>query len=130
MRCSIAFWRSHDAGNPTKAFAIPARRCHRHPWGRPSKRFHPMETPEKPDFSKGIPVARLPDDGLLAGQIDGEDAMLVRRGGTVFAVGSSCTHYHGPLAEGIVIGEDVRCPLHHACFNLRSGEALHAPAFD
>lgn len=83
-----------------------------------------------PDFSKGISIEKLADGGAVAGTVDGEDAILVKQGDTVFAVGGACTHYHGALAEGLVCGETVRCPLHHARFSLRTGEALAAPALD
>ena len=83
-----------------------------------------------PDFRVGFALDGLPDGGSVLGRIDTEDAILVRQGDQLFAVGAHCTHYHGPLAEGLVVGETVRCPWHHACFSLRTGEALRAPALD
>jgi NADPH-dependent 2,4-dienoyl-CoA reductase/sulfur reductase-like enzyme/nitrite reductase/ring-hydroxylating ferredoxin subunit len=82
------------------------------------------------EFSKGIPLADIPDGGMLLGHVADEPVVLARRGGEVFAVGAECTHYHGPLAEGLLVGDTVRCPWHHACFSLRTGEALRAPALD
>lgn len=84
----------------------------------------------KPDFRAGLPEQNLRDGQMVAGQVDGEDAILIRSGDKVFAVGAYCTHYHGALADGLVVGDTVRCPLHHACFSLGSGEALRAPALD
>lgn len=84
----------------------------------------------KPDFRAGLPEPNLRDGQMVAGQVDGEDAILIRSGDKVFAVGAYCTHYHGALADGLVVGDTVRCPLHHACFSLGSGEALRAPALD
>lgn len=83
--------------------------------------------PSGPDLSQGVAVADLVD-GKLVGHVGDQDVLLVKTGSQVFALDAYCTHYHGPLAEGLVVGETIRCPQHHACFDLRSGEALRAPA--
>jgi NADPH-dependent 2,4-dienoyl-CoA reductase/sulfur reductase-like enzyme/nitrite reductase/ring-hydroxylating ferredoxin subunit len=85
--------------------------------------------PPGPDFAAGVPLASIPLGGVLAGRV-GEDAVLLARlDDGVHAVAAHCTHYGGPLAEGLVEGDEIRCPWHHACFSLRSGRARHAPAF-
>jgi apoptosis-inducing factor 3 len=89
-----------------------------------------MGTAPKPDFKTGVPVDAVPDGGLLLGSVGDEDAVLIHRGDEWYAVGASCSHYHGPLAQGLIVGDTLRCPLHHACFSLRTGEALRAPALD
>ena len=89
-----------------------------------------MEDGSRPDFSKGISTDGLPDGGMLLGYVGEEDVILARRGGEFFAVGAKCSHYGGPLVEGLMLGDELRCPWHHACFSLRTGEALRAPAFD
>jgi NADPH-dependent 2,4-dienoyl-CoA reductase/sulfur reductase-like enzyme/nitrite reductase/ring-hydroxylating ferredoxin subunit len=83
-----------------------------------------------PDFSQGTPLAGIPTQGALAGRVGGEPVLVMRRADGLFAVSGACTHYGGPLGEGLVVGDTVRCPWHHACFDLRTGEALRAPAFD
>src|ERR1700709_1559963 len=83
-----------------------------------------------PDLAQGISLADLPDGGQLLGQSGGEAGLGVRRGEEIFAIGATCTHYGGPLAEGVVVGDTVRCPWHHACFSLRTGEAVRAPALN
>jgi apoptosis-inducing factor 3 len=83
-----------------------------------------------PSLSAGIPAADLKDGQMLLGHAEGEAVLLARRGDEVFAVGATCTHYSGPLAEGLLVGDTVRCPWHHACFSLRTGEALAAPALN
>src|SRR5215472_8378783 len=83
--------------------------------------------PSGPDLSQGVAIADLAG-GKLLGHVGDEDVLLVQSGDEIFAVGAHCTHYHGPLAEGLVTGESVRCPWHHACFDLRTGEAARTPA--
>ena len=73
------------------------------------------------DFKTGIPLQQLPDREIVPGHVDDDEILVVRRGDECFAIGAHCTHYHGPLGEGLLVGDTVRCPWHHACFSLRSG---------
>lgn len=82
------------------------------------------------DFKVGIPADSLRDGEMVAGNVGEDEVVLVRKGEQFFAIGAHCTHYGGTLAEGLVVGSTVRCPLHHACFDLATGEALRAPAFN
>jgi NADPH-dependent 2,4-dienoyl-CoA reductase/sulfur reductase-like enzyme/nitrite reductase/ring-hydroxylating ferredoxin subunit len=86
--------------------------------------------PTGPNFADGVRAQAVPSSGFLAGHVDGEPVLLSRIEGRLHAVGAVCTHYGAPLSQGFVTGDTVRCPWHHACFNLRTGIALKAPAFD
>jgi apoptosis-inducing factor 3 len=87
-------------------------------------------TPSPPDLRAGISLEALADGIPLLGRVDGEAVILVRRGNDVSAIGATCAHWGGPLAEGLVVDDTVRCPWHHACFSLRTGEALCPPALN
>jgi apoptosis-inducing factor 3 len=82
------------------------------------------------DFASGVAIAAVPDEGMIQGKLNGEDVILARRGSEFFAVGAACPYYGGPLVKGLITGDELRCPLHHACFSLRTGEVLRAPALD
>jgi NADPH-dependent 2,4-dienoyl-CoA reductase/sulfur reductase-like enzyme/nitrite reductase/ring-hydroxylating ferredoxin subunit len=84
--------------------------------------------PTGPDLSKGVPTGDLQDGAMMAGHIADDEVLLVRKAGTLYALSAHCTHYHGPLAEGLLVGATVRCPWHHAHFSLETGEAIAAPA--
>ncbi len=83
-----------------------------------------------PDLTQGVELSTIPDGTMLLGHALGEPVLLVRRGDELFAIGAVCTHYGAPLKQGLLVGDTVRCPWHHACFSLRTGEALRAPALD
>jgi NADPH-dependent 2,4-dienoyl-CoA reductase/sulfur reductase-like enzyme/nitrite reductase/ring-hydroxylating ferredoxin subunit len=89
-----------------------------------------MEGTDAPDLQGGIAVGDLADGALVKGRVGADEVILARRGAEYFAVGALCTHYHASLGDGLVVDDTVRCPMHHACFSLRTGEALHAPALD
>ncbi len=83
--------------------------------------------PTGPDLTQGVSPTDFVD-GKLLGHVGDDPVLLVQLGSDVVAIDALCSHYHGPLAEGLVVDEAVRCPWHHACFSLRTGEAVRAPA--
>jgi len=83
-----------------------------------------------PDLASGVDASTITDGDKLLGHAKGEAVLLARLGEEFLAIGATCTHYSGPLAEGVIDGDTVRCPWHHACFSLRTGEALRAPALN
>jgi len=83
--------------------------------------------PAGPDLARGVAASDFKND-MLVGHVGDQEVLLVRAGSEIFAIDAHCSHYHGPLADGLVVGASVRCPWHHACFDLRTGEATRAPA--
>jgi len=83
-----------------------------------------------PNLSDGLDETALAEGQMLVGHANGEAVLLARSAERVFAVGAHCTHYGAPLVDGLLVGDTVRCPYHHACFSLTTGDALRAPARD
>ena len=77
-----------------------------------------QQAPSGPDLTQGVALSEF-SGTMLLGHVGDDDVLLVRSGADIFAIDAHCSHYHGPLAEGLVEGETVHCPWHHACFDLR-----------
>jgi NADPH-dependent 2,4-dienoyl-CoA reductase/sulfur reductase-like enzyme/nitrite reductase/ring-hydroxylating ferredoxin subunit len=82
------------------------------------------------DLTQRIEVDRVPDGGILAGLVAEDRGFVWRSGNRLKAYSAQCPHLGGPLDKGIVAAGTIRCPWHHACFDLATGEATAAPAFD
>lgn len=90
----------------------------------------PSSQDNTPDLTQGVTLADFGAHRMLRGFVGKKQVLLARLGDEVVAIGNQCTHYGGRLDRGAIEGETVRCPLHHALFSLRTGEAVGAPAFD
>jgi NADPH-dependent 2,4-dienoyl-CoA reductase/sulfur reductase-like enzyme/nitrite reductase/ring-hydroxylating ferredoxin subunit len=85
-------------------------------------------TPVGPDLSQGVDAALIPQDGVFPGHVGDETVLLARTSAGLVAIGAACSHYSGPLQDGLRVGDTISCPWHHACFDLRTGQATKAPA--
>jgi NADPH-dependent 2,4-dienoyl-CoA reductase/sulfur reductase-like enzyme/nitrite reductase/ring-hydroxylating ferredoxin subunit len=89
-----------------------------------------VDTPRGPDLRSGVPSSDLPEGGMVLGRVGDEAVLLVRYGGAAYGLGATCSHWGGPLAEGLLADGCVRCPWHHARFDVRTGAVLGGPALD
>ncbi|HEY4029013.1 MAG TPA: Rieske 2Fe-2S domain-containing protein, partial [Caulobacteraceae bacterium] len=89
-----------------------------------------QDKPAGPDLTQGVALSSLAEGGMVRGHVGEEPVLLVRQGGALYAVEANCTHYGGPLDEGLLVGDTIRCPWHHACFSLRTGRPVRPPALN
>lgn len=61
-------------------------------------------------------------------EVKGFPIVLVKKGERVFALAEVCTHLGGPLSEGKVEGDCIRCPWHGSTFRLDDGSVVESPA--
>ena len=83
-----------------------------------------------PDLAQGGDMSQITDGAMLLGHANGKAVLLARRSGEPFAIGAICTQYGAPLVDGLLVGDTVRCPWHHACFSLHSDAPVRPPALD
>lgn len=80
------------------------------------------------DFVAVLDAAKLAENIPTRVTADGVAVLLVRRGRTIYALRETCTHLGGPLAEGKLEGDSIRCPWHGSRFCLADGRVLDGPA--
>lgn len=86
------------------------------------------EQKEPRDWTDAAALADLADDGLLRVAVSGQQVVLVRAGGDLYAMGATCSHYGGPLDDGSVEDGCVVCPWHGSHFRLVDGSVARGPA--
>lgn len=87
-----------------------------------------QQEPTGPDLAEGIALEELRAGAIVQGHVGGEGVVIARAGGELYAIDAACTHYGVSLGGGIVEGHTIRCPAHHSRFDLRTGDAVAAPA--
>src|SRR5882672_12389712 len=82
---------------------------------------------------KDVTVAKtseLADGEMRQVSAAGREILLARVSEDFYAVGAHCTHYGAPLVDGVLNGQRIVCPWHHACFDVTTGDLQEPPAFD
>ena len=74
--------------------------------------------------------ADLPNGERIFVQIKGKDIVIINIAGRLYALADLCSHDGGPLGEGNLEGEAIKCPRHGARFSLATGKALNLPAVE
>lgn len=80
------------------------------------------------EFKTCARLSDVPEDGVLGVEVDGNEIVLARRDGKVYALEDCCSHEQFPLSQGELTGDQLTCALHGARFDLESGEAKALPA--
>jgi nitrite reductase/ring-hydroxylating ferredoxin subunit len=80
------------------------------------------------DFVPILAEWELADNQPRRVEANGYRVLLVRHAGEIRAIAETCSHLGGPLAEGTLEGDTVRCPWHGSCFSLEDGSVIDGPA--
>lgn len=80
------------------------------------------------EFVPVLAENELPENKLTKVDAKGVPVLLVRQNGQIHALAHTCSHLGGPLSEGKLEGDSVRCPWHASCFSLEDGHVIDGPA--
>ena len=81
-----------------------------------------------PEFKKVATTSEVPGQSGICVEIEGKRIAVFHVGGEFYAIDDTCTHKGAPLSEGTIEGDQVQCPWHGACFNLKTGAVISPPA--
>ena len=82
--------------------------------------------PEK--FTTVLADEKLKEGKPTRVEAEGVAIVLVRKKDRIYALAETCTHLGGPLSEGELDEEGIRCPWHGSRFCLADGSVLNGPA--
>ena len=81
-------------------------------------------------MQKILTLSQLPPGTTHVAEVGDYSVLFANVGGEVYAVENKCSHFGLPLDKGALCEHRLRCPFHHACFDVRDGAQLEAPGMD
>ncbi len=79
------------------------------------------------EFHTVAKKADLAEDEALQVLVNGQEIAVYNLGGAFYATDDICTHAYASLADGYVENDQIECPLHGGCFDIKTGKATTAP---
>jgi nitrite reductase/ring-hydroxylating ferredoxin subunit len=80
------------------------------------------------DWTQALADAAVGEGEMKSVDLDGVEILVARRGGKLYALANTCVHRGGSLADGELVGDCVKCPLHGSVFQLADGSVEQGPA--
>jgi nitrite reductase/ring-hydroxylating ferredoxin subunit/uncharacterized membrane protein len=80
------------------------------------------------DWTQALADAALGEGEMKSVDLDGVAILIARRGGRLYALANTCVHRGGSLADGELVGDCVKCPLHGSVYRLADGSVEQGPA--
>jgi nitrite reductase/ring-hydroxylating ferredoxin subunit len=82
------------------------------------------------DWINAIAESELKEGAPVVVEVEEKKVFLLSSEGRIYACGNECSHYHGPLSDGLVVGHVVTCPWHNARFDIRDGQLVAPPGLN
>ncbi len=81
-----------------------------------------------PEFHKMADAGEVSPGEVKQYQVEGRPVALCNVDGDLYALEDICTHAFAYLSEGGLEGGQIKCPLHGAKFDVKTGAAKSLPA--
>jgi nitrite reductase/ring-hydroxylating ferredoxin subunit len=81
-----------------------------------------------PRFIEVAKRSQIPEGGAIGVEVEGKCLALVNLRGEIYALDDACPHEAGPLSEGQIVGDDIECPWHRSCFDIKTGRVTRDPS--
>ncbi len=84
-----------------------------------------VRSTSRSDFARIMPLDELAEGKIELVQVDGNDVLVTKVDGAVYAVRNICTHGGAPLSMGKRYGSTIQCPGHGSVFDLKTGRGSY-----
>lgn len=82
------------------------------------------------EWQKTVLGSTIPEGGYAKAELDDLDVLVFKLDSAFYALEDRCTHDDAELDGGAIEDGCIKCPRHGACFDIKTGDAKTAPAYE